>query len=91
LNGLSLAHAVAGRQRSDTLQNRLHGIGGIEDCRAKVGLGLEIKRRAELRLGPTHHPYDFLSVDGLTPFGGLRGLDIAYVDVAITASGLNLR
>jgi hypothetical protein len=35
----------------------------------------------------------FLSVDGLTPFGGLRGLDIgpAYVDVAITASGLNLR
>jgi len=60
LNGLSLAHAVTGRQRSDTLQNRLHGIGGIEDCRAKVGLGLEIKRRAELRLGPTHHPYDFL-------------------------------
>ena len=51
LNGLSLAHAVAGRQRSDTLQNRLHGSGGIEDCRAKVGLGLEIKRRAELRLG----------------------------------------
>jgi len=57
---LSVAHAVARQQRSDTPPNRLLGVSGIEDCRAKVGFGLEIGRRVESRRGPTHFPYDFL-------------------------------
>jgi len=56
---LSLAHAVAGRQRSDTLQNRPHGIGRIEDCRP--GLALVSRSDAVLNHAPAlriiRYPY----------------------------------